>query len=105
MDAVCNESVENCASFGDPVTGQQTNKVGISVVKLGKITSSSFISLKLSSIIKCSSNIASILSSFISLTHSHLKGLMKIVVWIYGNFDNNFGIKKYFTKYLKESCW
>ena len=39
------------------------------------------------------------------LTHSHLKDLMKIVVWIYGSFDNNFGLKKDFTKYLKESCW
>ena len=30
------------------------------------------------------------------LTHLHLKGPMKIVVWIYGSFDNNFGIKKDF---------
>ena len=26
---------------------------------------------------------------------------MKIVVWIYGGFDNNFGIMKDFTKYLE----
>ena len=39
------------------------------------------------------------------LTHSHLKGHMKIVVWMSGSFDNNFGIMKDFTKYLKESCW
>ena len=38
------------------------------------------------------------------LTHSYLKGHVKIVVWIYGNFDNNFGIKKDCTNYLKESC-
>ena len=30
---------------------------------------------------------------------------MTIVVWIYGSFDNNFGIKEDFEKYLKESCW
>ena len=32
------------------------------------------------------------------LTHLHLKGHMKIVVMIYGSFDNNFGIKKRFYK-------
>ena len=26
------------------------------------------------------------------------------VVWIYDSFDYNFGIKKYFSKYLKENC-
>ena len=38
-----------------------------------------------------------------------MKGGLKVspetVVWNYGIFDNNFGIKNDFTKYLKESSW
>ena len=29
----------------------------------------------------------------------------EIVVWIYDIYDNNFGIRYYFMKYLKERCW
>ena len=39
------------------------------------------------------------------LTHSYLSIPLEIVVWIYDTFDNNFWIKNYFSKYLKEICW
>ena len=38
------------------------------------------------------------------LTHSCLRVLQEIVVWIYTTFDDNFGIKNNSRKYLKESC-
>ena len=41
-----------------------------------------------------------------SITHSCFKRVpQEIVVWIFDTFDNNFGIKDDFIKYLKESCW
>ena len=30
---------------------------------------------------------------------------VKIVIWIYDTFDNNFGIDNDFGKYLKGYCW
>ena len=38
------------------------------------------------------------------LTHQYLKVPLKIVVWIFGTFDNNLEIKIGFTKYLKKNC-
>ena len=34
-----------------------------------------------------------------------MKDWLEIVVRIYDTFDNNFGIKKYLTKYLEEISW
>ena len=39
------------------------------------------------------------------LTYSNLKLPLKLVIGICDTFDNNLGIKNYFTNYLKESCW
>ena len=37
-------------------------------------------------------------------THSLLKTHLTNVIWIYGTFENNFGINFKLKKYLKESC-
>ena len=40
----------------------------------------------------------------VPLTHSHT-GTLEYFVCYFSNFENNFGIKSKFTKYLKESCY
>ena len=51
-------------------------------------------------------NIALFLFSCTMLSHivASIRVPLEIVVWIFDTFDYNFGIKNYFTKYLKESC-
>ena len=50
----------------------------------------------------------SILGAQITLfmeTSRHEWVSLKVVVWIYYTFDNNFEIENDFANYLKESCW
>ena len=46
-----------------------------------------------------------ILMGYTSLIHSCQDSSLVWIIWIYRTFENNFGIKHTFQKYLRESWW